>query len=100
MPSRKPRLHFGYSLGALFCAVTGICFFQAYRTNQQILKYYTPAPAIDYHSKVEPYKFTDDDFVHPLDVRSASAQLRERVEVITGRIAELRAQGDTEQAGQ
>src|SRR5687767_15329110 len=82
---RKPRSRFTYSIGALFGAMTAFCLYQAYRTNQQVLKYYTPAPAVDYDLDVEPYPFTDADFVHPLDPRPATVQLQERVQVITDR---------------
>jgi hypothetical protein len=95
---KRPRFRLAYSLGALFCILTAFCLYQAYRTNQQILKYYTPAPSVEYDLEVEPYQFTDADFVHPLDPRPATVQLNERVQVITDRIAELRSRGDGKQA--
>lgn len=92
--SRRPRFRLAYSLGALLCVVTGICVYQAYRANQQILKYYTPAPVANYDLNVKPYQFTDADFVHPFDPRPATIQLEERVQIVTDRIAELRSRGE------
>lgn len=95
---KKRRRWFAYSLGTLFGVVTAICLYQAYRTNQQILKYYTPAPAVSYEPEFTRYEFADTDFVHPLDPRPASVQLAERVQAITDRIAVLRSRGDTRSA--
>jgi hypothetical protein len=94
----KKRRWFAYSLGTLFCVVTAICVYQAYRTNQQILKYYTPAPAVSYDPEFTTYEFTDADFVYPLDPRPASLQLTERVGAITDRIAVLRSRGESRSA--
>jgi hypothetical protein len=98
IPAKRSRFRWGYSLGAMFAVLTAFCFYQAYRTNQQILKYYTPAPAVDYNPHVESYDFTDADFVNPIDPRPATVQLLERVQVITNRIGELRARGDAKSA--
>jgi hypothetical protein len=99
VPSRpKLRARFAYGLGTLFCIVTAFCAYQAYRTNQQILKYYTPAPEVDYRPEVVPYRFTDGDFVEPLDPRPATVRLRERVEVISQHITELRTRANSDRA--
>ena len=95
---KKRRRWFAYSLGSLFCVVTAICLYQAYRTNQQILKYYTPAPSVSYDPEISTYEFTDADFIHPLDPRPASVQLTERTQAITDRIAVLRSRGDIRSA--
>ena len=78
--------------------VTGVCFYQAYRANQQLLKYYTPTPPIHYRPASTTYSFTDDDFVEPLDPRLATVRLLEQIGVISGRIEELRSCGQAEPA--
>jgi hypothetical protein len=98
LPAARSRLRFSYSLGTLLCAVTAFCVYQAYRTNQQILKYYTPAPAVDYPPEVVPYEFTDDDFVHPLDPRTATVSLQERMDFLANHIAVLRKRGESDRA--
>jgi hypothetical protein len=97
-PGRKPRSRLAFSMGALFSVLTAICLFQAYRTNRQIAKYYTPAPAVNYNPQVAPYAFRDDDFVDPLDPRPATALLQERVQTISARIAELNSRGNAKLA--
>jgi hypothetical protein len=97
-PASRPRSRRGFSLAALFGVITALCLFQAYRTNQQILKYYTPAPEVDFDLNVEPYQFSDADFVHPFDLRPAVEQLRDREMVIRDRIEELHLYGRTPEA--
>lgn len=92
---RQRNNRWAYSLGALFSVLTAFCLYQAYRTNQQILKYYTPAPEVEYQADVVPYEFTDADFVHPFDPRPATVQLQDRVHIITNRIADLQRLGRT-----
>jgi hypothetical protein len=85
-------------LAALFGVITAVCLYQAYRTNRQILKYYTPAPAVDLRPEFETYAFRDEDFVLPFDPTPAAPQLIERTTVISDRIAELRSRGEQAQA--
>jgi hypothetical protein len=105
LPSRpKLRTQFAYGMATLLCVVTAFCLYQTYRTKRQILKYAAPAPEMDVRpevddrSEVVPYRFTDDDFVQPLDPRPTTVQLSERVEIISNQIEKLQALGDTNRA--
>jgi hypothetical protein len=98
VPAKRPRFRWGYSLGALFMVVTAICLVQSYRTNARILKQFTPAPPADYDLDIEPYQFTDADFVQPFDPRPATVQLNERIAIIRDRITQLRARGRAKEA--
>lgn len=96
--ANRPPYRLAYSLGALFSVLTAFCLYQAYRANQQILQRYTPAPPAEYDLHVEPYQFTDADFVHPIDPRPVATRLQQRVQEMESLIADLRSRGQSARA--
>jgi len=78
--------------------MTAICLYQAYQTNRQIAKYYTPAPVASYDRSPRTYVFHDEDFVGPRESRPASTLLEERVRAISDRVTTLKERSEVKRA--